>query len=276
MTSILIKPRISCLFSLCIMGLCSLCAFPLAGHAEEWLEKKSKHFIAYYLDDATFASAVIQRAEQYYSRINVELGFSHVVKRDRVPWLDDRRCRIYLYRDQDEFVEATGSPSWSGGKTIYQERIIWSFEGSDQFMDGILPHELAHILFREFVGFNNPRVPLWLDEGVAQYAEVAKREKALNYMKQALEQGVYIPLEKISAVGVGEDDTALAELFYMQSASLVHFLISKYGSGRFIDFCRALRDGRNIERALTSGISSYLDSLVRFEEAWKRYVLKTY
>ena len=143
-------------------------------------------------------------------------------------------------------------------------------------MDGILPHELAHILFREFVGFNNPRVPLWLDEGVAQYAEVAKREDALNYMKQALDQGIYIPLEKISAVGVGEDDTALAELFYMQSASLVHFLISKYGSGRFIDFCRALRDGRNIERALTSGISSYLDSLDRFEETWKRYVLKTY
>ena len=36
-------------------------------------------------------------AEAYYSQIRLDLGLTHVVQRDQVPWLWDKRCQIYLY-----------------------------------------------------------------------------------------------------------------------------------------------------------------------------------
>jgi hypothetical protein len=257
-----------------IVAVCCVVLLPLASRSEKWLEKKSRHFIVFYLDDAAFAGDIIVLAEQYYSRINVELGLNHVVKRDRVPWLGDKRCRIYLYRDHDEYVHVTRSPEWSGGVTSYTERIVRSFSGSLDFKENILPHEMAHILFREYVGFNNLRVPLWLDEGVAQYAEAGKRGEALAVMKRGLEQGTYVPFEELNRIQIGGQGNSFVSLFYMQSASLVHFLISKYGSGRFINFGSALRDGRSVERALSSGVSTSFESLGKFEEAWKRFVLE--
>jgi hypothetical protein len=263
----------------CVMTVCSLLVMIGAGEAEDWLEKKGRHFLVFYLDDANFAGDVMGLAERYYSQINVDLGLSHVVKRDHVSWLGDKRCRIYLYRNQEEFVKATNSPEWSAGKASYTERIIWSFTGADRFKENILPHEMAHILFREFVGLNNHRVPRWLDEGVAQYVEFGKREEALNLMRAMLEKETYIPIEdldRMHAAHMGEVDETIAELYYLESASLVHFLISEYGSGRFVDVCSALRDGKTFERALSYGTSNALDSLTELEVEWKAFVLETH
>jgi hypothetical protein len=262
------------LLALCLV--CGLCTLPVPAVAETWQEKTSTHFRVFYQQDSAFAAAVLDYAEAYYNQIRLDLGLTHVVQRDQVPWLWEQRCQIYLYPDRQAYVRATGAPAWSGGFVQYQRRTVYSFLGATAFLEQTLPHELAHLVFREFVGFNNDRVPRWLDEGVAQYAEVGRREGAWGLMRGWLAQDIYIPLDQLSQLRLGHASGGAAQLFYTQSVTLVHFFLAVYGPRRFIDFCSNLRDGYSVERALSFATSSSIASLSALEDAWRAFLLSDF
>lgn len=255
-----------------------------AGYAEEkteqirWNEKTSDHFIVRYLEDASFAEDVSDLAEQYYKNINSDLGMDKVVKAKHLSfWLWDDRCIIYLYRNQEEYVGSTGAPAWSGGFVKYKERIIHSYAGAETFLNSVLPHEMAHILFREFVGFDNPEVPLWLDEGVAQYAEPKKREAALTALVENVKHYntlKYIRFSQLNKMRLGGAPVEVVQLFYAQAISTVHYLITDQGKSRFVDFCANLRDGYPVDRALSFATGSEISSLDDLEDGWKSFMMK--
>src|SRR5215470_9038981 len=200
------------LLTLCL--LCCLCTMPATSSAQAWQEKTSTHFRVFYQQNPAFAAAVLEYAEAYYNQIRLDLGLTHVVQRDQVPWLWEQRCQIYLYSNRQAYAQATSAPAWSGGFVQYQRRTVYSFLGAPAFLEQILPHELAHIVFREFVGFDNGRIPRWLDEGVAQYAELSRREEAWGSMRQWLVQGIYIPFEQLNALRLGHASGGTAHIFY--------------------------------------------------------------
>ncbi|MGQ4809974.1 hypothetical protein NKDENANG_03417 [Candidatus Entotheonellaceae bacterium PAL068K] len=260
------------LLGLGLVLLSSVCLAPEASLAERWQEKRGQHFQVFYRGDAAFATTVMRWAEQYYTQIRLDLGLNHVVNRDRVPWLWDQRCRIYLYPDRRSYLHATGAPAWSGGRVQYRERAVYSFMGADAFLEKTLPHELAHILFREYVGFDNTEVPRWLDEGVAQYAEVGRRDKALAFMVQGLSRGIYVPFDRFNRFPVNRVPGNVARLFYAQAVSLVHFFLAHYGSRRFIALCSNLRDGYRLGRALSFATAGQVQSLGDLEAVWRRFM----
>ena len=265
------------LLAFCLV--CGLCTLPVPAVAETWQEKTSTHFRVSYQENSAFAAAVLEYAEAYYNQIRLDLGLTHVVQRDQIPWLWEQRCRIYriyLYPDRQAYGRATGAPAWSGGFVQYQQRTVYSFLGAPAFLEQTLPHELAHIVFREFVGFENDRIPRWLDEGVAQYAEVGRREASWGIMRAWLAQDIYIPLEQLHQLRLGHASGGAAHLFYTQSVTLVHFFLAVYGPRRFIDFCSNLRDGYRAERALSFATSSSIASLNALEDAWRALLLSDF
>jgi len=272
----MVAPQAVVLWRLCLPLLagCGILLLPVLVSAESWQERNSKHFQVFYHDDVAFAALVVEWAEHYYTTITLDLGLSHVIKRDHVFWLWDKRCRIYLYPDRQAYLQATGAPRWSGGVVRYRERLIYSFMGAESFFDSTLPHELAHLLFREYIGFDNPHVPRWLDEGVAQYAEVSRRRSSLQIMRQWVMQETYIPLAQLQHLSVNNVHGGVAQVFYTQAVTLVHFFLESYGSSRFIEFCSNLRDGSHIERALSFATDGSIRSLDELEDAWRRFVLQ--
>jgi len=58
----------------------------------------------------------------------------------------------------------------------------------------------------------------------------------------------------------------LVYVYYIQSVSLVGFLIEDYGSKRFADFCRELRDGKTVQQALLFAYPTHIRSLEEFED----------
>jgi hypothetical protein len=258
------------------MALACLLVFHRSSRAEPWREVRSKHFRVFYVEGTGFAQSVLNWAEIYYAQIRFELGLDHVVQRDRTLWQWDQRCRIYLFPSRQGYLQATEAPRWSSGAANYHRRVVYSFIGAAKFLESVLPHELAHLLFREFVGFENPEVPRWLDEGVAQYAEADRREAALTVMQQGVIQGRYLSLDDLSRLAVNTAHGGVAQTFYAQAATLVHFLIHQYGAHRFIEFCSKLRDGYDLERALSFATSSSLQSLGDLEAAWRQFLLQQY
>ncbi len=229
-----------------------------------WQTEKSQHFIIYYQEDNTgFVKELINRAESYYNSIVEELGFRRF---DFWSW--DNRAKIYLYKNNASYLQDTQRAAWSEGSVSVKTRTIQSYIGQESFFDSILPHEMTHIIFREFVGEKN-NLPLWLDEGVACSQEKATLGGRMDIAKNIINRNNYLKLDKLSEV---RDASLLVPyIFYAESASVIVFLIQEYGSDKFLDFCRKLRDKEAWKQALL-GAYRFSD-FEEMENAWKIYIL---
>jgi hypothetical protein len=276
-----------------ILLLAALLLRPLPAFAENWREKGGDHFIIYYDEGERFAKEVLDNAEVYYRRIATGLGYP----RYSDFWTWDNRVKIYIYPDKESYDRVSQMPGWSHGMADYEKKIIVSYKWSEMFIDSILPHEIAHLVFRDFVGFTG-KIPLWLDEGVAQWAETKKRKDltrlAVEYYKRdklllvddlmKLDIRDYSDMNRVyirpTINKKGEDsvlfmDTnALVTNYYIVAVSLIDFLIARYGSKRFAHFCRELRDGKSVGDALRFAYPEHIQDLGELETRWRAYLAR--
>jgi len=224
----------------------------------DWKEKKSKHFIIYYQEASSrYINKVARYAEHYYKSITNYLGFRRFNF-----WTWEKRCKIYLYPSREEYLVDTGGISWSKGSVHVIKKEIVTYAQEAEFFDHVLPHEMGHIIFRELVGFEK-KLPLWIDEAVAVLQE-EDRAKYLAGARNLVRQGNYIPLSELARQSNYGQITP--SVFYCQAASIMHFLLEKFGRNKFVIFCRYLRDKEGWEKAL---LRTYkFENLEGLEKAW--------
>ena len=243
---------------------------PLVVFADNapWQIFKSTHFFIFYRGASeSQLNALAQKAEECYNTITDDLGFNRFNF-----WTWDNRAKIYLFDSQAEYMKSTGDPAWSAGHAQIGSKLIQTFITAKGFLDNILPHEMAHIIFREMVGFNNPGIPLWLEEGVSSFHEKSRSFNKTD-LANRIKRGDFINLDSLNNFEVGSlKASSKVELFYAESFSLVKYLIATYGKDRFVHFCQNLRDKRNLTRALVLTYS--FKDLTDFESSWKNYLLK--
>ena len=227
-----------------ILFLCSL----VYALEKDFKEKRSTHFIVYYNEgvDKDFIDDIIDAAEGYYEEIADNLGY-----RRYNFWLWDERAKIYIFENKSSYQKETKQPDWSGGCASYRDKKIWTYPHAAGFFDSILPHELGHIVFREFVGFDN-NIPLWFEEGIASYQEKSKRYAAKNIVKEFMSKNELLSMEELSSVIGPHDivDNEIAEIFYAEAVSIIYFLMSQFDEYRFAMLCRNLRENMSLDKAL--------------------------
>lgn len=260
---------------------------------QDWKESGSEHFIVYFQGDEKFAKKVLDEAEIYYRNIALELGYPRYSEF----WIWDKRAKIYIYPDHASYLEATGEPDWTHGIAVYKKKSIISYAWGKDFVESLLPHEMGHLIFRDFVGFKG-KIPLWLDEGVAQWSERAKREEMKTMAMEYYLESKFLLLEDMMNLDViflsknellelllrptltpeGKEailiitTDELITTYYLQGFSLVGFLIEMYGSNRFAEFCRQLRDGKGLEEALRFAYPAKIRSIEGLEGSWRKYL----
>jgi hypothetical protein len=246
----------------------AFCGNLRAQDAVKWKEFKGTHLIVYYKNTPEdFVGQVAEKAEYYYNAIADALGFNR-----HNFWLWDNRASIYIYDNAADYASFTKQPSWSAGNAVPEKKEISSYPGARDFVAVVLPHEMGHIIFREFVGFTNYAVPLWLDEGVASFQQKSGSSAALSIIKQGMANGGFIKLQDLSGFSLEGRDSASVKLFYAEAFEVVNFLIKEFGKDRFVLFCQNLRDKKDLNRALASAYS--FGSLLELGSAWDKYLKK--
>ena len=220
--------------------------------------EKSTHFIIYYQQaPAEYINRLVTEVEHCYKSITDYLGLARFDF-----WIWDNRCKIFLYPDNENYLGATGAPPWSRGNVQIRKKEISTYIWQEMFFDTILPHEMGHIIFRELVG-NNKALPLWLDEGVACMQEYESKER-LATAKCLVNLKLYTHLDELSKIK--EASVIIPLIFYNEAASIVDFLLRRFGRSKFIDFCRSLRDEEDWEQSL-KGVYR-LKNLDELEKLW--------
>ncbi len=279
-------------FILMLMCLGGWTTSSCAQNTQDWKELPGKHSIVYYtMGNEGFARDVSNKVELYYERIADDLGYARYSNF----WTWENRVKISIYPNRDSYSKASTMPGWSESMADYVNRQIICYAGHEEFMDGLLPHEMTHLIFRDFVGFKGD-VPLWLDEGIAQWEEPLKRERINVLSRHLLNKGMLLCLEDMMKLDIRKirgdspvqirsipdknggrkllsfyrDD--LARTYYTEAVSLVGFLIGRYGADSFVQFCRQLRDGKSLEDALRAAYSTHVKGTEDLENKWLKYV----
>ena len=110
-------------------------------------------------------------------------------------------------------------------------------------------------------------IPRWLNEGLATYEAYEWNPSQDLLMARAVFSGPLLSLDQLTRAFGGESfDVQLA---YLQSYSLVNYLISTYGREDFHSFVLRLARGQHFEQALQQ---TFHLSPQSFEDGWKRYL----
>jgi hypothetical protein len=224
---------------------------------------KSTHFEVWYEGEPAFARQVSVEAERLYEQAARDLGF---VRRGGFR-LWERRVAIRIYADADAFHRA-GAPEWAAGKAAPERNELATYRAALRPDRTVLAHELGHFILRDFFGADH-RPPLWLDEGFAQWQE--RRQAGVHgLMRGRLAAGEVMALPALMRV----DARALRgleglDLFYLQAASLVGYLIGEWSPERFRKLCGQLRDGKSLDEALRFTYPETWRSMGLLEKAWR-------
>ncbi len=239
-------------------------------------EVTSAHFLVQYTlsEERALAGQVLDRAEVYYDKVARDVGYG----RYQNFWTWESRAKIVIYPDQISYARFTGQPGWSKGyasreSRLFRDRVIVTYDSQPELLDEVLPHEIAHLILWDHLGFNNHNAPLWFEEGVAQLEEPQTRAKVSSAIKGVVEAGHHIPFFTLQAAQSADLKERLnVSLFYAESLSVVVFLIEKYGQEAFYRLSKELRDGHNFEESFARAYAGIFDSFASAEGRWKAYL----
>ncbi len=121
--------------------------------------------------------------------------------------------------------------------------------GGNPEVEGVAAHETVHFLMRRALGRGAGIVPVWLNEGLAEYANPFPSFSFQNVFSRRLYDNTLLPLTSLtSAPGRPED----ALLMYGQSESVVTYMIETYGAEPLQALLDRLGAGDTIDEALTA------------------------
>lgn len=237
---------------------------------EETLAKVETENFVVFSPEKKLSLALAQKAEAKRREIIQRLGFSIFPSWEKV------KARIRIYPNRETFLKYVPLAEWSGGWTqqTLQEntkgekeivsRSVSTYVGGYELQDSVIPHEVAHLVFREFFGFSS-NLPKWLDEGVAVWMEDKLHlEVGLFTQPRHLREN-YLPFREFLTLNVYPENPVL---FYAQAYSVTTYLLKTHGRKVFIEFIKELSLDHPLQQALNVAYpNQYLD-IEDLEHAW--------
>lgn len=176
--------------------------------------------------------------EEAYIKVGADLGF-----------YPSDKIEALLYT-KETFRDVTRSPSWTGA--IFDGRIKVPAGGINEKsaeLEKVIFHEYTHALVHRLGG---GRVPVWLNEGIAQYEEGRNTSGQSDLIKEiAGSNRVNLRVFERSFMGL---NAAGARVAYLISLSATEYIIKEYG----LSSLRRIFDGLNSGMTMDSAVSSAL------------------
>jgi hypothetical protein len=239
----------------------------LALNPQEWKHAETEHFI-YHFQKSYVATPVSVEAEFHFRVIAKELG------QTAAAW--PHKAHIYIFErpaDWESFQSVGGLEPWTGGIQSGSSLFIVR-NPAYKFTDNSLGHEIVHLLVRRWYG---ERIPLWLNEGLAQYLSKnahASYLRARGYRAKPSSSAVaaekFIPLTVLATMSYPPADQV--DAFYDQSERLARFLAAA-DKPKFLELLGNLARGEAFHVTVPRLFSAHYSSMAVLEERFRAYAV---
>ncbi|MEM7113116.1 MAG: peptidase MA family metallohydrolase [Chloroflexota bacterium] len=213
--------------------------------------------VNWYVGDRAFGEAMWAESNRSLQRLSEEVGIER-----------PEAIQLWFYPTAEEVRNAVVNvPEWTGGLAFpeYGITVLGVAPGQTEWAAEIIPHELAHLVIGQRI-FNcrGLRLPTWLNEGLATYAEGPMKVEDAARVENSLQARSLPPLTSLengfSAFG------SSASLAYLQSAAVVGYLVETYGAEAMNNLLGEVQRGTAVDDALilTYGLdASEIDAVWR-------------
>jgi len=110
-------------------------------------------------------------------------------------------------------------------------------------------------------------LPTWLDEGLAMRTEGPLEPEYIAFLNKAIAEGSLISVRSLSSPFSAH--AAQSALSYVQSYSLVDFLIGNYGQSKMLELLNTFREGSGYDAALEKVYGFDMDGL---DALWQEHI----
>ncbi|ATB50000.1 peptidase MA family metallohydrolase [Corallococcus macrosporus] len=211
----------------------------------------SRFVIKYFNNQRDFG----QRAE-YEGRIVAALDEAYDFTRSMLGEVRQAPVDVVLYTVA-EFTTHFGPARARAVAGLYSDNAIRINDAAEltQQTRATLVHEYVHAALDDFCGGHGGNLPVWLNEGLAEYVEWRylggedPERSVRGYMAQAAKANALPKLAQMEGSSlIMQRNPTIA---YATSAVAVRELVKRGGTGRFLTLVREVGQGRPIDEALT-------------------------
>jgi hypothetical protein len=222
---------------------------------DDWDSIEGEYITIYYRYSKSRAKTLLEECEFLIKDMEAIVGKT------------EDKIALTLYNNYAEMIEAVRSKSKTSdrelitaGQAFDESSVVLVLAGRSDI--GTATHEIMHILVgRATDGSIN--LPLWLNEGLAEYAN---RDKTVSY-DLYLEWGIGTnQLKPLSQLRTFPGDPKLTLVSYGQSRSVVRYMIDNYGQEKMYILLNNLSQGMTIDEAL---LDSYGFELSTLDSNWR-------
>jgi len=180
--------------------------------------------------------------------------------------------QIIVYNSPQEFSAWHNlALDWVGGEAFsafgITTQIVTSRLPDSHWLNAVVPHEISHLYLYQAAYNPTAPVPVWLDEGVAQYNQFS--DEGTDYMvEEAARSDALIPLTSLAA-GFGQHDEARIRLSYAEGLSAVKYLAKTYGEDGLARLMTDYKKGLPTDQAFLDALGV---SMGQFQQDWAESV----
>ena len=161
--------------------------------------------------------------------------------------------RVTMYNNVKEMLEALPPGSTTIRRELITEGQAFVRDGtllvlgSGSLAEGTASHEVTHILVHRAGDSVFRTVPAWLNEGLAEYANIQPGFSYPIALEFAIETGRLMPITTMTILPGTPEDVII---FYGEARSIVRFMVGRFGPQKMADLMAALKSGKSIDDAL--------------------------
>ena len=185
----------------------------------------------------------------------------------------NKRISLVMYNNYSEMFDVVVKKSQTQAGSLITEGQAFSTEnivivdGGARSALGVATHEITHIIVSRATKDSYVGVPLWLNEGLAEYGNIEQDSGYDRYLEWAVDTNRLFPFSSLNRFPGNPNLTLVA---YGQSKSFIEFLVKEYPKENMKNLMKEISGRKSID---DSFISSYGKNLNELESEWKSTLL---